>query len=57
VNIERYDWDFGDGSPTLTTTGNSTSKTYTVAKTYKVKVTVHASDGSTGVAALDLVVT
>jgi adhesin/invasin len=51
--IESYDWDFGDNTQ-RTTTGNQTSKVYAAAGTYTVKVTVHASDGSTGVGAADI---
>jgi PKD repeat protein len=46
---------FGDGS-TRTTTGSETIKVYTSAGTKKVKVTVTATDASTGTAAADVVI-
>jgi len=55
VTAERFDWVFGDGS-TRTTTGASTTKIYTTSGTFHTKVTVHASDGSTGVGAADILV-
>ena len=55
VFFESYDWDFGDGT-TRTTTGNSTTKAYSAVGTFRAKVTVHASDGSTGVGGADIVV-
>jgi glucose/arabinose dehydrogenase len=36
--VLSYIWDFGDGSPTLTTTTNSTSKTYNTAGVYTASV-------------------
>lgn len=56
VAIESYDWSFGDGT-SKTTTGNQTSKVYGAAGTFHLKVTAHATDGSTGVAAIDVLVT
>jgi PKD repeat protein len=53
VTAERFDWDFGDGT-TRTTTGGSTTKIYTAAGIFHTKVTVHASDGSTGIGAADI---
>jgi len=55
VNAESYDWVFGDGT-SRTTTGNSTTKIYSTSGTFHAKVTVHASDGSTGVGAADIVI-
>lgn len=52
----QYVWKFDDGQPTVTTTGNETTRVFAVAKTYHVKVTVNASDGSVGIAAADLVI-
>ncbi len=52
----QYVWNFDDGQPTVTTTGNETTRVFAVAKTYHVKVTVNASDGSVGIAAADLVI-
>jgi hypothetical protein len=51
----RFDWVFGDGT-VRTTTGNETIKVYSSSGTKKVKVTVTATDGSTGVAAADVVI-
>jgi PKD repeat protein len=56
VAIESYDWNFGDGTA-KTTTGNQTSKVYNAAGTFHLKVTAHATDGSTGVADIDVLVT
>ena len=56
VNFESYDWDFGDGT-TRTTTGEQITKSYSAVGTFHVKVTVHASDGSTGLGAADVVIT
>ena len=56
VAIESYDWSFGDGT-SKTTTGNQTSKVYNAAGTFHLKVTAHATDGSTGIAAIDVLVT
>jgi PKD domain-containing protein len=53
VTADRFDWVFGDGT-TATTTGASTTKIYTAAGTFHTKVTVHASDGSSGVGAADI---
>jgi plastocyanin len=50
-----YDWDFGDHTSATTASG-STTKKYTAANTYHAKVTVHASDGSTGQAAADITI-
>jgi PKD repeat protein len=53
VTADRFDWVFGDGT-TRTTTGASTTKIYTASGIFHTKVTVHASDGSTGVGAADI---
>jgi PKD repeat protein len=55
ASIDRYDWVFGDGT-SRRTTGNQTTKAYGAAKTYHATVTAHATDGSTGVGAADIVV-
>ena len=47
ITPDKFDWVFGDGS-TRTTTGSETIKVYTSAGTKKVKVTVTATDASTG---------
>jgi PKD repeat protein len=54
VQVETYTWDFGDG--TTQTGSSSASHTFAVAGTYTVKVTVTTSDGSTGVASMQIVV-
>ena len=55
VFVERYVWNFGDGTSS-TTTGNQREKIYSDPKTYKVRVTAHGTNGATGVAEMDLVV-
>ncbi len=55
IVAERFDWVFGDGT-TRTTTGNETTKVYASSGVKKAKVTVTATDGSTGTAAADVVV-
>jgi PKD repeat protein len=44
-----YDWDFGDHT-TLTTTSNSAMHGYKTKDAFTAKVTVHTSDGKTGIA-------
>lgn len=46
--IDRYVWNFGDGSAPVTTTGPATSTVYGFAGVKTATVTVHASDGRTG---------
>jgi len=53
VTFDSFDWDFGDLAR-RTTTGNSTPHIYQSARTFTAKVTVHASDGSTGQAAVEI---
>jgi PKD repeat protein len=55
ITPDKFDWVLGDGS-TRTTTGSETIKVYTSAGTKKVKVTVTATDASTGTAAADVVI-
>jgi PKD repeat protein len=55
VVAERFDWVFGDGT-TRTTTGNETTKAYTSTGIKRAKVTVTATDGSTGTGAADVVI-
>ena len=45
--IQSYTWDFGDGSDTVTTSGNITSHIYTADGRYTVVVTVRTADGRT----------
>ncbi len=54
--IDRYEWNFGDGS-VRTTTGPSTTYIYSAAGRYTVSVRVVTNDGATGNAAIDIVVT
>lgn len=37
-NAQSYEWDFGDGSPIVTTTTPSSSHTYTAIGTYRVRL-------------------
>lgn len=46
--ILRYDWNFGDGSPVVSTTGNQTSKVYTTTGTFTINVTVTQAAGPPG---------
>ncbi|MBL0309335.1 MAG: PKD domain-containing protein [Bacteroidetes bacterium] len=43
--ITNYAWDFGDGSPTVNTTGPTSSHTYTTATSFTVKVTATSNQG------------
>jgi len=54
--IERYEWDFGDGS-TATTSAGSTNHLYTVGgKTYTVKVRAVTTTGASGTAQKEITV-
>lgn len=55
VVVERYEWSFGDGT-SRETTGNQTTKVYTSAGVKAVRVTAVGSDGSSGLAQADVVV-
>lgn len=55
VAIERYEWNFGDGTSSVTT-GNTRTKIYSSAGTRKVRVTAVGTNGSTGVAEADIIV-
>jgi PKD repeat protein len=55
VSIERYRWTFGDGTSSETT-GNTRTKIYTSAGTRKVRVVVTATNGQTGSAEADIVI-
>lgn len=55
VSIERYEWNFGDGT-TSVTTGNTRTKIYASAGTRRVRVTAVGTNGSTGVAEADIIV-
>lgn len=47
--IESYEWDFGDGSDDLTTSGNIVAHAFTQNGTFIVTVTVRTVDGRTAV--------
>jgi hypothetical protein len=63
TSILRYEWNFGDGTSTVTTTGNITSHKYsqpsatTSSGSYRVTVTVFTTDGNTGSGQIEIVVT
>ena len=44
-NITEYEWDFGDGTSTQSTTTNNVNHTYEDVNSYTLKVTVHDSKG------------
>jgi hypothetical protein len=48
VTIQKYTWDFGDGSPPQSTTGPAISHIFKFARSFTVTVTVEGSDGSEG---------
>jgi len=52
--IRRYEWDFGDGSGVLVTTGAQTSHAFAFVGIKVVRVTVVAVDGSTGVGQIEV---
>jgi PKD repeat protein len=54
--IVSYTWDFGDGSPVITTGIATTSHTYTTATTRVIRLTVTDSGGLTGSTTRTLVV-
>jgi hypothetical protein len=43
--VTSYTWDFGDGSPTVTTTGPTTTHTYTAVGTYTARLTTTNAGG------------
>jgi PKD repeat protein len=45
--VLRYEWDFGDGT-SATTTGNQITKSWAVANTYVIRVTVVQASGPSG---------
>ena len=51
-----YDWDFGDGTPVVTTTVNKTTHVYGNADHYTATVTVKTTDGRTGTGRVEFVV-
>ena len=54
VFIDRYVWEFSDG--TSTTTGNQRTKTFAGPGPQTVRVTAHGTNGSTGVGEIDILV-
>ena len=45
--VINYSWNFGDGSPTVTTNTNSANHTYTLAGNYSPTVSISTSEGCT----------
>lgn len=45
--VSNYTWDFGDGSPQISTTSNNTSHLYNNVGTYSPTLTVTTNDGCT----------
>ena len=50
VFVARHEWDFGDGSPTLTTSGGSTNHRYVSVGTYTATVRAVTTTGASGTA-------
>ncbi len=53
-SITNYEWDFGDGSPLVTTAVNSVSHNYTGYNAYNAKVKVRTASGCTAIAGYDV---
>ncbi|HEY7445663.1 MAG TPA: PKD domain-containing protein [Vicinamibacterales bacterium] len=47
TQVERYVWNFGDGTPVISTSGNVTTHGFAAAGTYPATVTVTTTDGTT----------
>jgi PKD repeat protein len=56
ASIVSYRWDFGDGSPIVTTGNPVTSKVYTVTATYNVTLVVTDSNGRTATVTVSVAV-
>jgi len=56
ASLERVEWDFGDGAR-ASTTGTQTSHVYTSPGLRVVKVTVFATNGASGFAQIEIVIT
>jgi len=56
ASIDRYEWDFGDGSAVVTSFGPSQSHNYTAAGNYTVSVRIVPSNGSAFTATTQVVV-
>jgi hypothetical protein len=55
VAIDRYEWTFGDGHPVVTTSGGGTTHAYSLSGHYVVSVRVVATDGRTGTARIEII--
>ncbi len=55
-DVLTYEWDFGDGSATVTTTVNKTTHIYGNADHYTATVTVKTTDGRTGTGRVEFIV-
>ena len=55
VPIQRYEWDFG-GGVVVTSTGNTTSRTYDFEGTYGLTLRVYGIDGSVGLSSIQFYV-
>lgn len=55
ATIDRYEWNFGDGT-TSTTTGNSRTHIYKAAAKRKVTVRAVGTSGATGLAETDIII-
>lgn len=55
TSIDRFEWDFGDGT-TRTTSGGSTSHAFTAVGSYVVSVRVVTTDGRSGSAQTEIVI-
>lgn len=51
-----FDWDFGDGSSTVTTSINKTTHVYANAGSYTATVTVKTTDGRTATARVEFII-
>jgi len=48
-SVTNYAWDFGDGSPVVSTAANSTSHVYNATGSYSPSLTVTTNEGCTGI--------
>lgn len=54
TSIDRYRWNWGDGTPETITSGNQTSHVFTSTGTKTVRVTVFAVDGRTAQGVIEI---